>query len=85
MSEHGNVHDFPREIPFTIDGERFISSERKRTARDLLGLAGLDPTRYDLGELSGAHRDPRRFPDDEIVTLHPNARFVSIRQAADVA
>lgn len=85
MTDRDNVHDFPREIPFTIDGEPFSTVERKRSARELLSLAKLDPARYDLGELSGARPEPKRFADNEIVTIHPKARFVSIRQAADVA
>lgn len=80
-----NIHDFPREISFTIDGDPFSTSERKLLARDLLALAKLDPNRYDLGELSGARPTPKRYSDDEVVTIHPKARFVSIRHAADVA
>jgi hypothetical protein len=85
MPDHDNVRDFPREISFTIDGEPFTTAEREMTARALLELAKLDPARYDLGELAGARPEPKRFSDDDIVHIHPKARFVSIRQAADVA
>lgn len=85
MTEHDNVHDFPREISFTIDGEPFRTTERSMTAHALLALAKLDPARYDLGELAGARPEPKRFSDNDTVHIHPKARFVSIRQAADVA
>lgn len=74
-----------REISFTIDGQAFTTTNHRQPAGNLLQLAGLDPARYDLGELRGQRPDPKRFTDDEIVTIHPNARFVSIRHAADVA
>jgi hypothetical protein len=84
MSDHTNVTHIPQEIPFTIDGQPFTTTDRRQPAAALLRLAGLDPARYDLGELEG-HGQTKRFTDDEVVTIRPNARFVTIRQAADVA
>lgn len=80
-----NVHHLGQPIPFTIDGEPYTTKERRQKAAALLALAGLDPSRYDLGELHGQRPKTKRFTDDEVVTIHPNARFVSIRCAADVA
>lgn len=80
-----NIHHLGRPISFTIDGEPYTTKEHRQRAAALLDLAGLDPSRYDLGELHGHRPKTKRFADDEIVTIHPNARFVSIRQAADVA
>jgi hypothetical protein len=85
MSDRTNVTPMPHEVPFTIDGQLFTTSDRRQPAATLLNLAGLDPVRYDLGELHGQAGQTKRFADDEIVTIRPNARFVSIRHAADVA
>jgi hypothetical protein len=72
-------------VAFTIDGRRYETRDRKQPAADLLRLAGLDPGLYDLGELRGHRPEPTRYTDTEIVEIHPDARFVTIRQNADVA
>ena len=54
-------------------------------AADLLRLGGLDPARFDLGELKGHRPEPVRYTDDTIVEIHNKARFVGIRHRADVA
>jgi hypothetical protein len=84
MSDH-TVTDLHRPIRFTIDGRPYETRKRKQPAADLLRLAGLDPTLYDLGVLRGHQPQPMRFADDDIVTIHEAERFVSIRQSADVA
>lgn len=80
-----NVTRIPRGIQFTIDGRAYETTDRKQQAALLLGLAGLDPTLYDLGELRGQRPQPVRYADTDVVNIHPGARFVSIRQRADVA
>ena len=85
MNDDDNVHRMTQEVPFTIDGQPFTTRDRRQTASDLLRLAGLDPTRYDLGELRGRAGVPKRYADADEVTVTPNARFVSIRHAAEVA
>jgi hypothetical protein len=79
--------DQPRRlIPFTIDGQSFTTDDLSQRASALLRLAGLDPGMYDLGELQGKEQpQPKRFGDDDIVSITKDARFVSIRQKADVA
>ena len=73
-------------VPFTIDGQPFKTIDLKQPASALLGLAGLDPANYDLGELQGKeHPTTRRFTSDELVTIKKGARFVSIRQKAEAA
>ena len=75
-----------REIPFTIDGQPFTTSDISQRASALLELAGLDPGRYDLGELIGKERpETKRFDDDDLVEIEKDARFVSVRQKGDVA
>ena len=75
-----------RSIPFTIDGQPFTTDDLSQKASDLLLLAGLNPDLYDLGEIRGKDRpETKRFDDLEIVEIQKDARFVSIRQTADVA
>ena len=80
-------NDQPRRlIPFTIDGEPYTTSDLSQRASALLRLAGLDPGMYDLGELQGKEQpQPKRFEDNDVVSITKDARFVSIRQKADVA
>ena len=86
MATSTDVEPFRRLIPFTIDGQRFTTSDLSQRASALLRLAGLDPTIFDLGELEGKRPvKPRRFADNEIVTIRKDARFVSIRDSAPVA
>jgi len=80
-----NVPRIPRAVQFTIDGRPYETTERKQQAAALLRLAGLDPALYDLGELHGQRPQPVRYADTELVEIHPGARFVSIRERADVA
>jgi len=80
-----NVSELHRRIEFTIDGRTYKTTDREQPARELLQLAGLDPARFDLGELQGHRPDPVRYSDDAIVEIHNKARFVSIRHRADVA
>jgi hypothetical protein len=79
------VSELHKPINFTIDGRRYKTTDHKQPAADLLRLAGLDPSRFDLGELKGQRPDPVRYSDKTIVEIHNDARFVSIRQRADVA
>ena len=81
-----NVDQPGRSIPFTIDGQPYTTDDLSQTAADLLRLAGLDPASYDLGELQGKERpETKRFDDGDLVEIEKDARFVSIRQAGDVA
>lgn len=74
-----------RPIEFTIDGRSYSTCDRQQAAAELLRLAGLDPCRFDLGELKGQRPEPVRYEDDDVVRIRRGARFVSIRQRADVA
>lgn len=82
-----NDHVTPMHKPvdFTIDGRPYQTTDRRQPATAILGLAGLDSGLFDLGELRGHRPQPVRFTDDELVEIHLGARFVSIRQRADVA
>ncbi len=76
----------PKTVKFTIDGRTHVTSDDKQTAGELLRLAGLDPSGYDLAELrEGGQAKPKRFEDGDTVHIKDGARFVSIRQSAEVA
>lgn len=59
-----NVSELHKPINFTIDGRNFETKVHKQPAADLLRLAGLDPSRFDLGELKGQRPNPVRYIDD---------------------
>jgi hypothetical protein len=80
-----NVTDLHRPVEFTIDGRLERTTVRRQTAADLLRLVGLDPARYDLGQIRGHDHKPVRFRDDQIVDIRQGDRFISIRCHADVA
>lgn len=80
-----NITPLNRPISYTLDGQEFSTTERKRLAADVLGEGGLDPNRYDLGELVGGRPEPKHYADADQVVMRHGARFVSIRHAADVA
>lgn len=86
MTEDPNVIELGRLIPFTIDGEPYETADISQRAAALLVLAGRDPAAFDLGEIEGKDRPrTKRYRDDELVEIHKDARFVSIRQSAPVA
>lgn len=86
MTESLNIEPNGRTIPFTIDGQLFTTHDLSQRASALLSLAGLDPAVFDLAELVGKERpETRRFADHEIVSIAKDARFISIRQSAQVA
>ena len=86
MSESQSIEAPRRFIPFTIDGQPFTTDDVSQKASALLLLAGLNPDLYDLGEIRGKERpETKRFDDQEVVEIEKDARFVSIRQTADVA
>lgn len=85
MAGSPSVESSRREIPFTIDGKPYKTDDPNQRASALLRLAGLDPALFDLGELEGKERPhTKKFDDNEIVHIHKDARFVSIRQSAPV-
>lgn len=86
MTEDPNVVELGRLIPFTIDGDPYETADIRQRAAALLVLAGRDPAAFDFGEIEGKDRPhTKRYRDDELVEIHKDARFVSIRQSAPVA
>jgi hypothetical protein len=84
MSHTDNVIEIRKPVNFTIDGRTYQTSVRWQPAANLLLLAGLDPTQYDLGELRPHRLRPVRYESTDVVGIHRSARFVSIRDRADV-
>ena len=86
MTTGDNIHSMgPRTVHFTVDGRRHKTKDPAQTAGEILILAGLDPSRYDLGELRPGNHEPVHFADNDTVHITHKARFVSIRHCADVA
>ena len=86
MTEPTDTERSRRRISFTIDGQTFTTAYRRQRASALLRLAALDPSIFDLGELVGTeHLRTKRFADDDFVTIVQDARFISIRESAQVA
>ena len=84
MSLTDNVIDIRKPVEFTIDGRTYETSSRRQPAAGLLMLAGLNPTRYNLGELRRHRPEPVRYSSTDVVMIRMGARFVSIRDRADV-
>jgi hypothetical protein len=84
MSEPTNIKR-PKTVTFTIDGRPYVTTDDRQTASELLRLAGLDPSGYDLAAVRENEAKPKRFDDDDTVHIKDGARFISIRQRADVA
>ena len=81
-----DVKPIGRRIPFTIDGKSYTTDKPTQRASALLRLADLDPKKFDLGELVGKEQpSTKRFVDEELVEIVKDARFISIRQSAQVA
>ena len=81
MTDYAGHHT----VPITIDGRQFEAEPgRHDTAGDLLRLAGLDPSGYDLAEILGPG-EVRTFGADQLVAVEAHEKFVSIRQTAPVA
>ncbi|MFB8276983.1 multiubiquitin domain-containing protein [Nocardia colli] len=78
--------DHPKHtVQITIDGRPFeVEAGHHLTATDLLRLAGLDPSGYDLAQVRG-HGEIIEFDDSQTVTVHKGEKFVSVRQVAPVA
>jgi hypothetical protein len=84
MDHADNVIDIRRPVEFSIDGRTFTTTRRRQPAADLLSLAGFDPTRHELWELRLYRPLPLRYRPDAEVLIRPGARFVAIRDRADV-
>jgi hypothetical protein len=79
MQENDGTPEKERpDVTFAIDGVEYTSEERRRTAAELLSLAGVDAADHDLARVVGQGEVEKRFRDDETVQLTPGARFVSI-------
>jgi hypothetical protein len=84
MSHDDNGIEIRKPVELTIDGRTYQITVRWQPAANLLLLAGLDPMLYDLGELRLDRLRPIRYESTDIVGIHRRARFVSIRDRADV-
>ncbi|APZ35589.1 hypothetical protein BOH66_16145 [Microbacterium aurum] len=68
-------------VRFTIDGEPFRTYDDDQTAADLLRLAGMSPTVYDLARVGSS----APFTADEIVIIVDGDEFVTAKHVGGVA
>jgi hypothetical protein len=65
-----------RPVTFTLDGVEYTVDDRRQPAAEVLRLAGLDPTDYDLLRVVGKDNE-KRYKDQEEVQLVPGGRYLS--------
>jgi hypothetical protein len=63
-------------VTFTLDGVEYTVDDRRQPAAEVLRLAGLDPTDYDLLRVVGKDNE-KRYKDQEEVQLVPGGRYLS--------
>ena len=78
--KHGHDH----KIHVTIDGQPFALDDRHYTAAELLALAGLPASGYELTRV-GEHGRVETFRDNAKVTVHNGDAFVSVNEQGTVA
>jgi hypothetical protein len=78
MSHTDTAIEIRKPVEFTIDGRSYKVTGRWQPAANLLILAGLDPTQYDLGELRRNQLHPVRYESTDMVGIRRGARFVSL-------
>lgn len=67
-------------VAFTVDGQPFSTDDPDQQAKTILtNYAKLDPADYQLGELDGHDPQPKLYAADDVVHIHPGARFVTVR------
>lgn len=80
MSEQAVPGGHLETVHFTIDGQPFETDDPDQLASAILAnYAKVDLENYQLGELDGHDPQPKLFKSDEIVHIHPGARFVTVR------
>lgn len=71
-------------IHITIDGQPFTVEDRHHTAAELLALAGLPASGYDLTRV-GKHGQVETFRDQDKVQVKDGDVFVSVNRQGTVA
>lgn len=75
MNPQSNGH----EIDFTVDGETLEATAKELTPRQILELAGLDPSQHYLVLVKGGKPDTSfETTSDEEIHLHPGIGFASV-------
>jgi hypothetical protein len=64
------------QIRFTLDGRSFTTIDNDQEAAALLRLAGVDPSKFDLGRIDD-EGDETFFRDTDIVRIHPADSFTA--------
>jgi hypothetical protein len=64
-------------VTFTLDGVEYTVADRRQLAADVLRLASLNPTDYDLLRVVGKGKE-KRFGDEDEVELVPGGQYLSL-------
>lgn len=76
--------DHDKKIQITLDGRPFTIPDRRYTAAELLALAGLPATGYDLTRVR-KHGKVETFHGEEMVNVKDGDVFVSVNRQGTVA
>lgn len=76
--------DRHKKIKITIDGRAYVVEDQHYTAMELLALAGLPASGYDLTRV-GKHGRVETFRDEQKVNVKDRDVFVSVNQQGTVA
>lgn len=82
--EDGEQFVTRRKLHFSIDGEEHTTYDDNQEPADLLRLAGVDPTQYDIARLLRAGGS-ETLPGDQIVQIADGDRFVTAKHIGGVA
>lgn len=73
IESQSNQHD----ITFFVDDEPIQTAEKEATAKHIIELAKLDPTKHYLIEITGQAQHSFKDTPDAVIHLHPKQRFVT--------
>ena len=73
----GDKKPRPHSIEFFVDEEELQTTDSTLTVRQILILAGLDPTTHYLIEIQGNHQVPHKDLG-EVLKIHEKQKFLSV-------
>lgn len=71
-------------VTFSVDGVEYMVDNPRQNAASILGIAGVDPSDYDLGQVKN-NGDTRTYSDTKPVHINDGDVFVTVRTSAPVA
>ena len=74
MSEAEN---YQRHVTFSVDGRRYETSEEMLTSRQIMEIAGIDPTNHYLTVVEGRHQTSYKDAPNEPIRIENGMVFIS--------